>query len=396
MTLKLQAPLAVVVPRLRVGGADAYVRDALASIQSQPGSCDILLYVIHPNRVRETNFRQLTVVDVNPALSVNERIAFICMDLVKRGVRVVLTQLLALNVLRTLWKSNVRTIIVFQNQAPTWSYSPAALDPQHVPFVITSCKAMADSLAAVNPRIEIRIIQPMPDEISTLPDRNSLRMSWNIPGHAFVIGMVGTFKLHKRYTHAVRILHNLRARHINAFLVIAGGHAEKYGGGEQAHHAVLGLARTLLVQDHLRCLGELATPGDIYKGSDVFLNTSLYEGLSRATVTAASSGCPVVASDVGGQREVLSTRDRLVAADSSAKEFAEAIISCAGAERSDAYPCTSAIYPGMHAHAARQKWEHTWLALHDLSCVDADRAASVALEAEDRSRPRYTSQYAFG
>jgi glycosyltransferase involved in cell wall biosynthesis len=53
-----------------------------------------------------------------------------------------------------------------------------------------------------------------------------------------------------------------------------------------------------------------------YAAFDIFLNTSVYEGLSIATLEAARAGCPVVSADAGGNREGLPDEAVLVA-DSS-------------------------------------------------------------------------------
>ena len=59
---------------------------------------------------------------------------------------------------------------------------------------------------------------------------------------------------------------------------------------------------------------------------DVFLNTSLYEGLSIATLEAQAHGCPIVTADAGGQRECLREGDVLVEALEDDTAYAAAIL----------------------------------------------------------------------
>ncbi len=49
-----------------------------------------------------------------------------------------------------------------------------------------------------------------------------------------------------------------------------------------------------------------------YSAFDVFLNTSIYEGLSIAILEAICRGCPVVSADAGGNAEALGPNDVLI------------------------------------------------------------------------------------
>ena len=69
-------------------------------------------------------------------------------------------------------------------------------------------------------------------------------------------------------------------------------------------------------------MADFITPGSVrevekyYAAFDVFLNTSVYEGLSIATLEAVRAGCPIVSADAGGNREGL-PEDAVIVADSS-------------------------------------------------------------------------------
>lgn len=293
----------------------------------------------------------------------NERLTRISEDMVRRKVSIVLTQLISLSFLRRLWASEIRTAIIFQNEEPTWSYSPSELCSSKVPFLLTTCRTLSGHLHARQPDIPVRIIRPLPELPVGFQSRDTLRRSWGIPSDALIIGMIGTFKLHKRYTQAVRILHCINQKRVNAHLVIAGGHSELYGGGAQAYSAVMRLADELGVGSRVHCPGELDCPGDLHDAFDVFLNTSLYEGVSRATISAVAQGCPVVTTDVGGQAEVLSPRDCAVPASATPIEIANAIMNRLrdGTE----YPEPAEI--AAQLAAARQRWQIVWRTLHSLA-----------------------------
>ncbi len=321
-----ERPIAVLVPRLRVGGADSYIRDALACYPRSEGQPKLLLYVIHPTRGMIVPQHNVEVIPVGYSRSMQDRLTRVVRHMLERGVTLALVQLLSLPLLRLLWAAKVQTAIIFQNEEQTWSYSPRELRSSDVPFLIAPFRAMADRLHALAPTIQIRTVPPMPDVVSQPGKQPNAKRYWDVPEDAVVLGMIGTFKLHKRYTLAVRILRCLRDRGISAFLCIAGGHTEKYGGGQQAYSATYSLAKRLEVAEYLRCPGEILQAEELYASFDLFLNTSLYEGLSRATLSAATHGCPVVATAVGGHEEVLSPPNRSIPADASPENFAEAAL----------------------------------------------------------------------
>ncbi|MBS0261586.1 MAG: glycosyltransferase family 4 protein [Planctomycetes bacterium] len=84
------------------------------------------------------------------------------------------------------------------------------------------------------------------------------------------------------------------------------------------------------LQDSVTWLGGVANVSRIIAGADVLISASGHEGLSLAYVEALSAGLPVVATDVGGTRELLGPEVplRLVPVDFTPDEFARAILAC--------------------------------------------------------------------
>ncbi len=64
-------------------------------------------------------------------------------------------------------------------------------------------------------------------------------------------------------------------------------------------------AATLGLEEVCRFPGQLAKLADVYRAVDLFAMPSLWEGLSLAMLEAMAAGLPVIATDVGGAREVL-------------------------------------------------------------------------------------------
>jgi glycosyltransferase involved in cell wall biosynthesis len=165
-----------------------------------------------------------------------------------------------------------------------------------------------------------------PTELSRY--RREIRDRHGIPDNTLAIGMVGQFKSQKAYTRAVRVLERVR-RHVPAKLMIIGGWDQVYGAGRAAYEATCRRAVDLGV------IADMIMPGDVHPiepylaAFDVFMNTSIYEGLSVALLEAIQAGCPVVTADAGGNREVLSESDVLVKDGADIDSYVEGILKLA-------------------------------------------------------------------
>jgi glycosyltransferase involved in cell wall biosynthesis len=112
--------------------------------------------------------------------------------------------------------------------------------------------------------------------------------------------MTGGVKPQKAYPRALRAFAALLARR-DAWLVILGGPVGR--DGPRAWQALLAQAQLLGIEDRIRLPGFVPDAAACLPAFDCLLNSSRYEGLSIATLEAASAGLPILASDVGGQRE---------------------------------------------------------------------------------------------
>jgi glycosyltransferase involved in cell wall biosynthesis len=100
-------------------------------------------------------------------------------------------------------------------------------------------------------------------------------------------------------------------------------------------------ARSLPLNARVTFHGQL-TAGDmlaVYRRTpiDVFVNVSTYEGTPVSLMEAASCGMPIVATAVGGNPEVVSdSNGRLLPADPSASQVADALLAVATELNADA------------------------------------------------------------
>jgi glycosyltransferase involved in cell wall biosynthesis len=108
---------------------------------------------------------------------------------------------------------------------------------------------------------------------------------------------VGSLSQCKGYERLIEAAHHLRW-HLPEFCVVICGEGNARPELEQ-------LVRKYDLQNHVRLLGFQERPERWICASDAFVHPSLSEGLSLVTIQAQMIGTPVIATEVGGLREVL-------------------------------------------------------------------------------------------
>jgi glycosyltransferase involved in cell wall biosynthesis len=143
-------------------------------------------------------------------------------------------------------------------------------------------------------------------DVSTLsavsPDaRRRVRVAMEIPQSASVIVTVGHLSKLKNQALLVEVAALLRRTRDDLYFLIV-------GTGEVRPELESQIAR-LGLTDRVLLSGLRDDVPDILAASDIFVQTSWYEGVSRALVEAIYSGLPVVATNVMGTREVVVNGD---------------------------------------------------------------------------------------
>ena len=121
-----------------------------------------------------------------------------------------------------------------------------------------------------------------------------------MPGEPVVMS-IGAFRPIKDYTTLVRAFGVLHRRHPSAWLLLVGSDPDKrFAQMMQEEQAGLGPAAL-----RIRHLGlRLDTP-ELLAMADVYVNSSLYEGMSNTLLEAMASRRPVVATAVGGSPDLI-------------------------------------------------------------------------------------------
>lgn len=109
---------------------------------------------------------------------------------------------------------------------------------------------------------------------------------------------IGQLEPLKGVDHLLRAFSRVVGSHPDAVCLIAGEGSQR---GELKR-----LARSLGIADRVHLLGYLDDPAPFMAALDVYVSPSLSEGLGTATAEALALGVPVVSTDVGGVRDVVS------------------------------------------------------------------------------------------
>ena len=113
----------------------------------------------------------------------------------------------------------------------------------------------------------------------------------------FTIGTVGRLAEQKGYTHLLAALPLVLERHPQTKLVFLGdGELRSELEAQTRQHGI---------ESQVEFAGQVKNVQEKLKGLDLFVSSSLWEGLPTVIMEAMAAGLPVVATDIAGTREML-------------------------------------------------------------------------------------------
>jgi len=151
------------------------------------------------------------------------------------------------------------------------------------------------------PRTKITVIHngADPDHITLPHNRYFLHELLHIPRSCTLVGTVASFRSVKNQELLVRSAAVVLRHHPNtAFVIIGDTHTDYY-------RVVRRLIRELHLEDRVFCLGNRSDVTSLLYSFDIFVLPSLHEGFSNAILEAMAVGLPVIASNSGGNPELL-------------------------------------------------------------------------------------------
>jgi glycosyltransferase involved in cell wall biosynthesis len=331
----------VLVPTLAVGGAERIVVDTLSALaESRSGSAGsatgasvATLFVMEsaePAYSGEISGIETVRLE---SRSMAEACELIAGGVLRSGTPTLFVHLGDEPLLKRLWGLGVRTIPVIHNTSPGWPAPAALCNHPNVPFVVAVCETVARELREYGCLKRIVVVRheiARPEKSDAHAEaRRTVRARHGIGDDRLLVGMVGQFKRQKNYPKAVHVLAALR-KLTPAKLMILGPWDHTWGDGREV------FAETYRTACDLNVVADLISPGAVmeveeyYSAFDVLLSTSEYEGLSISMMEAASRGCPVVSSEVGGAAEIAAGSLTLLPKDAAPEAYADAIMLAAG------------------------------------------------------------------
>jgi glycosyltransferase involved in cell wall biosynthesis len=144
----------------------------------------------------------------------------------------------------------------------------------------------------------IRLGIPLDSRVtSTAESRGRLRALFGVPEERFVVGWIGRMTAVKRTDVVLRGFRRLKDEGIDAALCMVGDGPDRGSVEELARE--LGIMRECLFPGYQEDVGRF------FSAFDVFVLPSGNEGTPVTAIEALASGCPVVATRVGGVPDVV-------------------------------------------------------------------------------------------
>jgi glycosyltransferase involved in cell wall biosynthesis len=294
-----RGPVRVLIASLAPGGAERIVVEWLGAEAAR--GRDVELAVLHARRTALPAPAGVRL-RVRGRESPGEFLAALAREW--SGPQSVSTHLVADADLAILWAGGVRTVPVVHNARAGWRNDPASWPREAVPLAVACARSVAAEMVEAGCAVPVVAIRHRPRVGPAATDpraRAAVRASLGIGEETMLVLAIGAFKAQKDHARAVEVLAALAKRR-DAVLAILGGLLDRVARGELDR--VLEAAVRLGVADRLRLPGFVSPIEPWLAAADALVNVSRFEGLSIAVQEALAASVPVVATDVGGQREI--------------------------------------------------------------------------------------------
>jgi len=183
----------------------------------------------------------------------------------------------------------------------------------------TAIRAGADRVIAVTDSLRDDLVERTrlnPESINIIyngidtagfqrPRSRALRDEYGWSGDEIIVGSLGNIRPAKGYDILLRAAALLDQSAHSYRFVIAGQGKEQ----DSLYDELLALRKTLGLEDRVRFLGFVDNAAEFLAGVDIFLSSSISEGLPLSAIQAMVSGLPVVATRCGGYERLITDRE---------------------------------------------------------------------------------------
>jgi glycosyltransferase involved in cell wall biosynthesis len=173
---------------------------------------------------------------------------------------------------------------------------------EHTHWVTAVSEAAARLAIEVEglPRQRVSVVHSGVELLDEPSRRNDvLRRELGLQQHVYLIGYAGNYRPEKGHELLLNAFRRVLDRHPNAHLICCGFDYEEGRARLQSLADGLGIAQCVTL------LGTREHLDPFYRGLDLYVQPSLFEGFSNALLEAMSYSLPVVATAVGGNPEAI-------------------------------------------------------------------------------------------
>ena len=189
--------------------------------------------------------------------------------------------------------------------------------------LIDRVKIPPSKIKVIYNSVDTGVFKPAADRAEA---RKAVFEKFHIPEDSFLCGAVGHLTKQKGHTFLLDAVPEVLKKVPNFHLLLV-------GGGE-LHDSLVVQAGKLGIMKNISFAGIQNDIPSILNALDIFVMPSLWEGFGIAAIEAMACGAPVIASYVGGLREIVTDRDNgLVISHAYPEGIAKAIVRLAGDEK---------------------------------------------------------------
>lgn len=164
-------------------------------------------------------------------------------------------------------------------------------------IVVCDRDRQAGIASGIAPEQKFAIVRYGIEHDESFKEAPAIRGSLGIKDNEAVIGTVSCLKPQKSPADFIRVAALVKKKITNARFVLV--------GDGDLRRQLQALIRKLKLEDTVMLLGWRRDAATIVQAFDIFVLTSLWEGLPVAVLEALAAGKPVVATDTGGVEEVV-------------------------------------------------------------------------------------------
>ena len=269
----------------------------------------------------------------------NERVAAAVRVAVRDGSDVVHAHLLDRDDLAQIAAAGLPLLSTVHNSRRGWQAGQAEMLPSECDLLIGCAQAVERELHEEPLTLPMRTVwngidpQRVANAAGDWPLRQKIRDEWQIGANDFVLLTLANPRPQKRFPLLPEIVAAVQRRFERegikrtVKLLLAGEGAQSHPAAREEIEATNRAIDKYQLADAVRWVGAMDDVSRVLAAADILLSASGHEGLSLAYLEALAAGVPVVATDVGGTRELVGEEVplRLLPVDGSPNDYAEAV-----------------------------------------------------------------------